>query len=290
MRLPELQEPSGDDRQKRFEIAFDRICGDWLRQFPSLPVIAAGMIGSAHGWKETQYLNLPFNLEELGGHLVSFETATGQRIWIVPGLRDVTPPMNVMRGEETQVLGAQSSESPETQDELFCLPGTHSKWVHVSRQEIRNFTTFMTGEVYFALRSHTILGQTMPLNAHLSFDSAAFDRGIEFAGCVGSKGVLSDVFSTRTLALAGELTPEQQADYLSGILIGHEVQAMFRSSSDSSIKFPRQAPTLVGDETLCLRYATAMKRLGCLDVRFAQDAMQRGLWNVAIQAGLVVQQ
>src|ERR1041385_1930429 len=69
----------------------------------------------------------PVNLEKLGRHLVSFATTTGRPIWIVPRLMDVTPPMNVMRGEETQVLGALFSESSETQEEgrLFCLPGTH---------------------------------------------------------------------------------------------------------------------------------------------------------------------
>src|SRR5215469_4506091 len=66
MRLPELQETSADNRQKRFEAAFESICGDWLLQFLSLPVIAAGMVGSAQGWKETKYLHLPLNLEELG--------------------------------------------------------------------------------------------------------------------------------------------------------------------------------------------------------------------------------
>src|SRR5262249_41962499 len=154
--------------------------------------------------------------KELGKHLVSFETATGQAIWIVPGLMDVTPPMNVMRGEETQVLGALFSEPSETQKEgrLFCLPGTHSKWIYISRHEIRNFTTFMTGEVYSVLRSHTILGQTIPSNPGSSLDAEAFDRGVALAGRLDSKGVLSDIFTTRTLALARMLAPEQQADYL----------------------------------------------------------------------------
>ena len=289
MRLPE---PSEENRQKRFEIAFERICGDWLREFPSLSVIAAGMIGSAQGWKQTQYLNLPFNLEELGKHLVSFRTTTGQTIWIVPGVMDVTPPMNVMRGEETQVLGALFSEPNQAQEEerLFCLPGTHSKWINVSRQKIRNFTTFMTGEVYSMLCSHTILGQTMPSDSRSSFDAAAFDRGVDIACSVGSKGVLSDIFTTRTLTLARALAPEQQADYLSGVLIGHEVHAMFHSHPDSNAQVMRHASvTLVGDETLCQRYATAMKRLGCADVRSSRDAMQCGLWEVAMQAGLVEQ-
>jgi len=292
MQLPEVQERSEDNRKKRFEIAFDRICGDWLHQFPSLPVVAAGMIGSAQGWKETPYLNLPFNLDELGRHLVSIATATGRPIWIVPGLMDITPPMNVMRGEETQVLGALLSESSKIQEQcrLFCLPGSHSKWVDVSRQEIRNFTTFMTGEVYSALCSHTILGQTILSNPGSNFDAVAFERGVDLACGVDSNMVLSDIFTTRTLALAGVLDPEQQADYLSGILIGHEVQAMFYPGPNSSIEVLRQTPvTLVGDETLCHRYATAMRRLGHVDVRFSPDAMQRGFWNVAMQAGLIVE-
>lgn len=291
MRLPELQETSEDNRQKRFEIAFESICGDWLRQFPALPVVASGMVGSAQGWKETRYLNLPFNVEELGRHLVSLATATGRPIWIVPGLMQVTPPVNVMRGEETQILGALFSESREIQDEdkLFCLPGTHSKWINVSRQEIRNFTTFMTGEVYSALCSHTILGKMLPSNPGSRSDAAAFERGVDLACSAGSKGVLSDIFTTRTLALAGGLAAEQQADYLSGILIGHEVHAMLHLRADSSREVLRKASvTLVGEETLCHRYATAMKRLGCVDIGFSPDAMQHGLWKVAIQAGLIV--
>jgi len=288
MRLPELEETSEDSREKRFEAAFERICGDWLRQYPLLPVIAAGMVGSAQGWKQTRYLHLPVNLEELGKHLVSLETATGRPISIVPGLMDVGPPMNVMRGEETQVLGLLSELRESEYRGLFCLPGSHSKWISVSRQEIRSFTTFMTGEVFSALCSHTILGQTMPANPGPSFDAAAFARGVDVASSTDSKGVLSDIFTTRTLALAGVLAPEQQADYLSGVLIGHEVQATFRSHPDSSEEVPSEVPiTLAGDEPLCRRYETAMKRLGCMDIRFSPEAMQHGLWNVAIQAGLL---
>jgi len=290
MRLPEPPQTSDDNRQKRFEVALESTCGDWLRQFPSLPVIAAGMVGSAQGWKETPYLNLPFNLEELGRHLVSFRTATGPSIWIVPGLMRAIAPINVMRGEETQVLGSLLSGHLDTQEQerLFCLPGTHSKWVYVSRQEVREFTTFMTGEVYAALCSNTILSQTILSNPRVSFDAAAFERGIDLACSIGSKGVLSDIFTTRTLALVGVLTPEQQADYLSGILIGHEVHAMIRSCPDPDVRIIPQAPiTFVGEENLCLRYATTLKRLGYADVRFAREAMQQGLWEVGIQAGLI---
>ena len=31
---------------------FAEIAGDWLRQWPKLPAVARGMVGSAQGWKE----------------------------------------------------------------------------------------------------------------------------------------------------------------------------------------------------------------------------------------------
>ena len=44
---------------------------------------------------------------------------------------------------------------------LIGLPGTHSKWVGARNGQVTHFDTFMTGEVYAALRGHTILGRTM---------------------------------------------------------------------------------------------------------------------------------
>ena len=53
-------------------------------------------------------------------------------------------------------------------------------------------------------------------------DMAAFERGLKVAGAPeGRAGVLSTIFSTRALGLTGELAPASQADYLSGLLIGH---------------------------------------------------------------------
>lgn len=39
------------------------------------------------------------------------------------------------------------------------------------------------------------------------------------------QGLLSHIFSSRTLGLTGALPASAQADYLSGILIGHEISA-----------------------------------------------------------------
>src|SRR5262249_49070945 len=105
------------------------------------------------------------------------------------------------------------------------LPGTHAKWVRVRDRRIVQFRTFMTGEVFAALCEHTILGRTMRRAA--TPDLAAFDRGVAVARSGEARaGILSTMFSTRTLGLVGALAPEAQADYLSGLLIGHEIAAL----------------------------------------------------------------
>ena len=38
------------------------------------------------------------------------------------------------------------------------MPGTHSKWVEVADGKIVDFSTYMTGEIFAALKGHTILG------------------------------------------------------------------------------------------------------------------------------------
>ena len=61
---------------------------------------------------------------------------------------------DVMRGEETQLVGAVAADEASV---LAVLPGTHSKWARVDRGRVVDFTTYMTGELYGVLLSHSIL-------------------------------------------------------------------------------------------------------------------------------------
>ena len=125
-----------------------------------LPVLMCGMIGSRQGWAEAPYCRLPAGLAELAGSLHAMPGGR-QRIAIVAGVAslpaDAAP--DVMRGEETQVLGALAAM--RLSDGLFVLPGTHSKWVTVVDGRITAFKTYMTGEVFAAMKDHTILGRLM---------------------------------------------------------------------------------------------------------------------------------
>ncbi len=305
MKLPEVALPdhSIGDLNVRFEFAFAEACGDWLRAAPHAPVIAAGMVGSRQGWIEAPYLPLPIAVDRIGRTLSTVQTRNGQIVHIVPGLIENSALPNVMRGEETQVIGAlsmldggQTPTRAEPQNEqseiLIGLPGSHSKWVQVriqhraAQSHIEHFHTFMTGEVYAALCEHTILGRGMQTGAVSVDHGAAFDRGVRVAQTpAGSAGVLSTIFSTRTLGLTGELDGADQREYLSGLLIGHEIAALQTLLAQQAQQPERVL--LVGDAALCVRYTRALRAYGLDQIEVAAQATERGLWQLAMAAGLL---
>ena len=191
--------------------------GPWLAAGEN-HVLLSGMIGSRQGWKEAPYLPCPAGAPDIAAALVEIEFDWAQ-VKLVPGLSatDDAGVAEVMRGEETQVLGVLAAMGGSG---LACLPGTHSKWARVEDGRIVGFTTHMTGETFAALRGHTILGRMMREGPS---DGAPFDAGIKRASDAG--GLLHHIFGARAEVLAGKLAETEAAAYLSGILIGNEVRA-----------------------------------------------------------------
>ncbi|WP_248746036.1 2-dehydro-3-deoxygalactonokinase [Pseudomonas sp. MWU12-2037] len=270
-----------------FELAFDDACGDWLEAQPELPVIACGMVGSAQGWREAAYCATPANVANLGTSLQTLRSLRGVEVHIVPGVIQRSPLPNVMRGEETQVLGVLQSLSAGAGDNLLIgLPGSHSKWVEVADGCIVHFDTFMTGELFAILSEHSILGRTQQRGA--TFDGLAFDRGVQVAlSTDGEIGPLSTLFSARSLGLTGELSATGQVDYLSGLLIGHELVALADVQRRRRNGSHLPSIILIGNSQLCTRYSRALDACGFASVSLAEQATERGLWHLAEAAGLL---
>ena len=89
--------------------------------------------------------------------------------------------------------------------------------------------------------------------------------------------MLATVFSTRTLGLTGQLSREQQPDYLSGLLIGHELAGLNAVLASSKLDLAGQALRLIGNEALCERYRVALVQFGCTDAKMVKQATERGL-------------
>ena len=263
-------------RDGRFEAALAKLLGDWSAD--PAPRIACGMIGSRQGWVEAPYVDCPASLTALADRVVQ---APQDALTIVPGIatRDAAGIPDVMRGEETQLLGAVG---PDERGVLAVLPGTHSKWARVEHGRVVDFTTFMTGELYAVLIDHSMLGR---LSGHEPgrFARDAFSRG---AARGLDEGELShDIFGARTLALTDVLASDDVADWLSGLLIGREIRGArtwaLRAGIDPSIV------RIIGTDALAERYELAMADAGMLAKRGSVDAAALGLWRIATRAGII---
>jgi len=247
-----------------------------------VPMIACGMIGSRQGWIEAPYRDCPADFD---GFAAALTPVPGTRLWIVPGLvcRDADGVPDVMRGEETQILGALDDETwAQVAPRVVVLPGTHSKWALVSGRTIQAFATFMTGELYAVLCEHSILGRLATAGGR--GDGAALERGARLS-LRDAAALPHDLFSARTLALAGALAPEAVADYLSGLLLGAEVAAGRRWLERHAVM--GGSVILVGEAVLCERYRRALALAGIEAAMGAPDAAATGLWRIALHSGMV---
>lgn len=64
-----------------FESALRKLVGDWLEA--GMPVMACGMVGSAHGWQEAPYVSCPIDLSELHRHIMTANSISDLQVPIV---------------------------------------------------------------------------------------------------------------------------------------------------------------------------------------------------------------
>jgi 2-dehydro-3-deoxygalactonokinase len=246
--------------------AFPKVLEEHIAGWSAEPVLMSGMVGSRQGWVEAPYVQCPAGEREIARHLVKAD----ERIWIVPGVSyvDESGVPDVMRGEETQILGVMEQLREEA---VVCLPGTHSKWLRVRGGKIVAFRTYFTGELFAVLKAHSLLGRMMEDGAP---DERAFAEGVDRSADEG--GLLHHLFGVRTRGLFGELAAGPSASYLSGLLIGHELRSMSAAASFS----------ILGAPDLAAIYARAAALLGMRAAQLDPLAAPRGLYRIAREIGL----
>ena len=215
-------------------------------------VVAAGMIGSAQGWREVPYLDTDVPLDALPDHLYRVDDpAAGRPVWIVPGYAQRGLEVDVMRGEETQLLGALALGR---RDGWFVLPGTHSKWVRLEDGVIRRIATFMTGELFATLAAHGTLAPLMADGDAGADHDEAFADGLDAAR--RGAPLSHALFGARARVVTGAMPAAHTRAWVSGLLIGAEFVAARAWTGD--------AGTLVciGADALRGRYARAARHFG----------------------------
>ena len=247
-----------------FEPALLRLIGPWLTEGRVMDVVACGMVGSRQGWHEAPYRAVPCTPLDPAA-LVTAPTRDGRiRVRLVPGLKQAQP-ADVMRGEETQIAGTLALMPGF--DGVICLPGTHSKWVHVSAGEVVSFQTYLTGEMFALLSEASVLRHGMQGGG---WDEAAFDTGVSDA-LSRPERIGARLFGIRAEGLIAGLSAAAARARLSGLLIGTELAA-------ARPYWLGQAVVIVGSEAISASYARALMGLG-VEPRLVKggDAVLAGL-------------
>ena len=228
----------------------------WEAAAGPLPVVLCGMVGSSIGWVQAPYLPAPADPQGLAAAAIALR---GGRVRIVPGVscRNRLGAPDVMRGEETQILGALSLEPALRRGaHLLCLPGTHAKWVVLRDGAIVEFLTAPTGELFDLLTRHSVMvrdGADEPAP-----DEAAFDAALARVRELPRVELLHRLFEVRSRRLLGDLPPAQAWSYMSGLLIGSDVAgaaALFGAEAAGKA-------WLIGAPELARSYARALRVSG----------------------------
>lgn len=223
------------------------------------PVIVCGMAGSRQGWAEAKYVATPCAPPGIdrATHVPTNDPRLA--VHILPGVKQTTP-ADVMRGEETQIAGFLSLN--QKFDGVICLPGTHTKWAHISAGEIVSFRTFMTGELFALLSQQSVLRHTV---AGDGWDAEAFTDAVS-TGMSNPAELAARLFSIRAEGLLNDLHADQARARLSGLLIGAELTA-------ARPYWLGQHVALIGDDKLCKAYADALGAQGLPVERTDADRM-----------------
>lgn len=190
-------------------------------------LIISGMASSSVGWKELPYARTPFALSGEGMGMERVELEECPRVNAVYLISGLTTGSDVMRGEETEIVGLFAGGGMERawEEAVVILPGTHSKHIYIKEGAIVDFRTYMTGELFEILSKESLLRFSVrwPLAAgsfEVPENQEAFREGVRRVRAEGLPGTL---FRVRTRSVLNGVGPEVNGWYLSGLMIGSEL-------------------------------------------------------------------
>jgi 2-dehydro-3-deoxygalactonokinase len=141
---------------------------------------------------------------------------------------------DVLRGEETLAIGV-IEKLKNIEHSYLCCPGTHSKWISIRKNKIQSFSTFMTGDLYSAISSNTILNQS--LNKNLGkFSKSFYNKGLNFIHKNKEISISNILFKIRTMDLFNQNKTFERNSFLSGLIIGMELNEILNKKNIMQLK------------------------------------------------------
>jgi 2-dehydro-3-deoxygalactonokinase len=207
--------------------------------------------------KELPYASLPFSLDGSNAlvHRLGASNGFSSDVLMISGVRNQ---QDVMRGEETQVIGLGAIDDKQyTADDVTCIfPGTHSKHIEIVQGKVVDFKTYITGELFHVMSQYSILKDSVIGSSQqilTDVDRDAFCHGVKESGTCD---LLQTLFTVRISQLFEHLTKEENYFYLSGLLIGTELRSLHAKKSRI---------LLCSGSNIFHLYKFAIQELGLLD-------------------------
>jgi 2-dehydro-3-deoxygalactonokinase len=221
-------------------------------------LVMSGMASSNIGMMELPYKEVPFNWDgsDLNVRIIQASDDFRHEILLISGAKTQN---DVMRGEETQLVGCEVIDDRDEQ--LFIFPGTHSKHILAKYSRAVDIKTYMTGEFFSLLSKNSILSGNVEESECL-LDGDILKNFEEGTANSLQQNLLHASFLVRTNGLFNRNTKKENYYYLSGLLIGTELKDLINIKT---------LITLVCNETQKNYYFAAFRKLGITEVQF-QDA------------------
>ncbi len=212
--------------------AIERASGQAGGERPGV-ALAAGMITSDLGLVELPHLAAPAGRDDLARAVerVVFSDLDGLAVYFVRGVRtgDVhcglerAPDTDIIRGEETEVIGALDALSLSG-PLLYVHLGSHTKVIRVDEQNrIAGGITTLAGELDHVVRTETILSSVLPPEGTGPHDEELVRTGADWSE---KYGLSRTFFLLRVLEQSGDYGREQLGSVFAGALASADIQAM----------------------------------------------------------------
>jgi len=233
---------------------FRALTADWVGTYKTQHALLCGMVGSNAGWVDAGYCSCPHFQSHLAQQIKTL-ALDDMAVHIIPGLtcHNILGRQDFMRGEETQLAGAlQIASELQQGEQLVCLPGTHCKWVQISKGQIASFITSLGGELFGALSDDSVLVK----NSSSVEDKPSFIEGVLHTARYADVDLLYLLFETRSRQLQQPALVSARS-FLSGLIIGRDLSTAVKLFKLA----PQQVLTFIGEPTLTSRYQLAAEQI-----------------------------
>ncbi|WML56641.1 2-dehydro-3-deoxygalactonokinase [Neobacillus sp. PS2-9] len=214
------------------------LSANMLRLGDVTKILASGMITSNVGVFEVPHLTAPVGMQEVADGMISqyLPDIVEKEIWFVPGVKnnvsEITmencEAMDMMRGEEVETI-ALIRRLNLSGPSVIVLPGSHSKYVAIDENnKITGCLTSLAGEILSVITNHTIIANALEKSFADELEKDMIIQGYKNSQQYGLSRL---TFTVRIMDQFTDLTVNQKANFLLGVVLSDELKAVKNSKA-----------------------------------------------------------